>query len=533
MQNNFRRTALRQAVIALIAAVQLTGCANVTTQNAAQEVRAEREAKAHTEPAPAPVFQALTQSYLLGSPRTIKNRLPDVFEQHISLVAPPGQQQLSDLVAMLAQASGVTIHIDNTGDTSGSPVAKPDASLSASNATTTKPALSTPGLVSAQDNKQSLILDGSLRQVLNQITAGRGLWWKWRDDAVHVFRTTTETFNVPALNWASTSTGMISAQSGGATGGASSGGAGSATMSTMSKTDAWDNLQKMAQAVAGTDATVFADRNTGVLVVTAIPPEIEAVRAWFKSLSVQMQRQVAIDVHIYSIQTTAEDNYGFNLNALYSALNNKYGLNLVGAPTVAPLSGSTPASFGVSILKSATGTQFAGSTAVLQALSSLGHVSQVFDQSTITINGQPTSMQQAKNIQYINGTSTTQTANVGSTTSVMTGTLTPGFTLNFVPRVNGNHISLGMNMVMSTFDSLNPTVVGNTLVDLPQTSSYTFQRSFSLNSGDTLLLTGLTQDTSQTSHSGVGTPTFFGLGGGVDAQSAHQMFVIVVAARIL
>jgi len=539
---------LRHGVIALLIASQLTSCADIQMQNSAQEKKTEQLAKASQPPASAPVFQTLNQSYLLGSPRTIKHSLPATLEQHVSLVAPAGQQQLNDLIAMLIQSTGVDIHVDNTGETTGSPATKPVTSTSVGG-TPVASSTVTPGLVSMPNNTHPIILDGSLEQVLNQIAAGRGLWWEWRDDAVHIFRTKTETFNIPALNWSSTSTGMISAQSGGASsggggggmggGGASSGGggggAGSATMATMSTTDAWANLQKMAQSVAGTDANVFADRNTNVLVVTAIPPEIEAVRAWVKTLSTQLQRQIAIDVHIYSVQSTAEDTYGFNLNALFNTLNQNYGMSLTGAPAVAAMSGLTPASFGVSILKSATGTagQFTGTSAVAQALSTLGHVSQLFDQSTITINGQPTSMQQAQNIQYISGTSTTQTANVGATSSVTTSTLTPGFTLNFVPTVNGNRISLGMLMVLSTFGSLNPTTVGGSLVDLPQTSSYTFQRSFSLNNGETLLLTGLTQDSTQTTNNGTGSPTFYGLGGGVDAQHAHQLFVIVVSARIL
>lgn len=526
-----------------VALLLLTGCAQLVAQTSTDIQRTEEQAR-QVQPAPEhPVFRVVPGTYMLGSAREIQKALPPELTGSVQLLLPGNRQQLGDMVAALAEASGIPIRIDNTtlmlGRTGGAAVSGATAGGDSARVARTTPTVTS----------DPVMLSGTVASVMDQIVARFDLSWDWRDGAIHVFKTKTVTLPLPLLNWATTTTGSISAMAGGTSGGTSgasggsgsaaggaSGGAaagsGSATSSVTATEDNWANLQGMAQAVAGTQATVLVDRNTGTLVMTGTPAAIDAVRGWIGQLAARMRQQVAIDVHIYSVTTTLEDTYGFNLNALYKSLQSNFGLSLSGAPTAATISGLTPGSLGVNIL-STSNSPMAGSSAIAQALSTLGRVSQVFGQSTVTINGQSTSMQQAENIEYISGSTTTQTANVGAATSVQTGVLTPGFTLDFMPMINGRQITLGMNMLVSTFNSLNPTPVAGTLVDLPQTFSYTFQRSFSLNSGDTLLITGVQGSEYQLNSNGTGSPTNYTLGGGVDAQRTHQLFFIVVEAHLL
>ncbi|MEB8476594.1 PilN family type IVB pilus formation outer membrane protein [Acidithiobacillus ferriphilus] len=541
--------------IAIAAAILplMAGCATFH-QAHVKQVQAEHAITRYQPPAPPPVVTVTNTPFLMGTAVDVRHAVPTILKQSITLVS-ANPLTIREIGARISQLTSVPVNIDNQ---SASSATTPGATLPPLPSMSGN--MSTMGRGSGGSNyaKTGIPLNwnGSVAGLLDYVTAKDGLWWKYRNGAVHVYRTETETFSIPALAWSTKASGSIIAAAG-ASGSSSSGGAGGAmggssgsssqgNISTgttdivnTSSVNVWKNLEKTAQIVAGGAARVMADSSTGTLTVTGTPPQIGQVRQWVRGLTRQLERQVIISVHVYNVQMNSGQNYGLNLSGVFNNLGKQYGVSLQGVtpptPTGGGMSNTTPMSLGASMLSSASGAanQVSGSQVAVQALATLGNVTQVFSRSAMSLNGEPAPIQVAQQTSYLAENSTMQTANVGSTSGLIPGTVTTGFTAIFLPRVDNGQVLLGMNMTISNLVSLNTISSGQESIEVPTVDSSTFQQSVSLKPGQTLLLTGYSQSGGNTSHNGVGSPYLPLLGGGANASTSKQMIAIVITARIL
>ena len=545
-----------------IAAVILPFMAGCATFHQAHQMNARVEQSvAHYQPPKAPpVVQTVDTPFLLGTAVDVRHAVPAILKQSITLVS-ANPLTLPEIAGKITQLTGIPVHAEDLSEGTGTTARASGSML--------PPLPSQTGGFSLQGvGGQSryashgipLHWHGSVAGLLDVITAKDGVWWRYRDGAVRIFRTETKTFSIPALAWTTQSSGSIVASAGanamgggmssgiggagsmptggsmgagGASGGQGNTSTGTTSIVNTSKIDVWAGLQKIAQTVAGTGAQVEADGATGTITVTGTPPQIQHVREWVHGLTRQMEEQVAITVHVYNVTVNNEQNYGVNLK-LGGAFQG-YGVSLQGVAPPTPASGTQPMSLGANILSGASGAlgQWQGSSVAVQALATLGHVTQVFSQSTISLNGQPSPIQVAQQTGYLAESSSTQTANVGATNGLIPGTVTTGFTAMFLPRVIDGKILLGMNMTISNLVSIQTVSSGGNSIQVPNVDSSTFQRSFSLKPGQTVLLTGFSQKGGSTTRNGVGSPYLPLLGGGADASTSKQMIAIVITARIL
>ena len=393
---------------------------------------------------------------------------------------------------------------------------------------------------------------GTLNGFLDVIAARYGVWWRYGLNGVHFFYTETKTWTLPELPKSATSTGSVSTggststggspptggvtsgagggMAGGASAGASSsGGSGSTSMSGTLAVDDWAGLQKSAASVAGTGAVVNVDKSLGILTVTATPPQLNRVAAWVTQLTADMQKQVVVDVHVYNVQTQREDNYGAGLNLAFKNASGHTGISVAGAPPPSVTGGQTPFAFGANILSG----PLTGSNMAVQALSTLGDVSQVVSRSGVTSNGQMLAIQAAKQINFLAGSTSTLTANSGSSTALQSSTVTVGFTATFLPKVVNGKILLDVNMTLSDLLGIQTITSGGSSLQLPSIAQTTFQQVVSLKSGQTLVLTGYRQRGASVTNNGVGSPDMPLLGGGVDAANSDSILAVVISARLL
>jgi type IVB pilus formation R64 PilN family outer membrane protein len=383
---------------------------------------------------------------------------------------------------------------------------------------------------------------GTIAQLLDTVTADHRVYWKWDDGSIHIFRTETQTFNIPALDWVGTLKGSISSTSGSSaamsstTGAPTSTGTGNMSIDNTSAVNVWKGLTKVVKTIAGSGANVIADSSLGTVSVTATPPQLERVARWVKTVSYQLTRQVAVTIHVYNVKMTAEQNYGLNLTGAFNQLAGRYGLSFSGAgvPGV-QTSGVAPMSFGAGILKANNpgNSQYNGSSVTAQALATLGNTTQMYSQSAVTLNGQPSPVQVARNVTYLASSTSTQTVSVGNSNSLTPGSLTTGFTANILPRIEGNHILLGINMNLSDLIALNTITSNGSSIQAPNVYDDSFFKSVNLKSGETLVLNSYAQTQGQTTHNGVGSPYMPLLGGGADATHGKTMVVITITAQIL
>lgn len=382
----------------------------------------------------------------------------------------------------------------------------------------------------------SLYYHGSLGGLINIITAKTGLSSRFQNGRLVFFKTETETFLIPALAEEVMTSSQIAANSGvssssGSTGvssGNNNESTGATTITSTSNTNMWAGIAQTAKTV-GDGAQIVTDPSTGTITVTGTPAQIDQVSAWVQSLSNTLAKQVAITIHIYSVKLNNEQNYGYSPTLSFHNKANELGLTAQGAPVPNISSGTSPFSFGAEII----GGKFKGTELVVQALASLGKVSQVFSQSRVTLNGQPASIQVAEQTGYLASVQTTSTAQVGSTTSLTPGSVTTGFTGTVTPRVVGDKIYLGMNMVISSLLDLKSVTSGDSTIQVPTIDDTVVSQSAMLQSGSMLMITGYNEADSSNTHNGVGSPYFLLLGGGADASVGRDLIAIVITARTL
>lgn len=562
---------------AALAAMSLSGCAGIEKTRQAQESIATAAQATYTSMPPSRHAVETHQTpWLMGETIKSSKAQPAILDKPVVFNMDVSGWSMKDYAYWLMTHVGVDVNVDQSAEQG--PFTAPGAAALTAHApsaiplptmqgvkgqgvsTTSIPSLPSALLSGAMAGGMAgqltqvpkvLTYTGSLKGFLDRITARQGVYWHYRNSEISIFRTETRTWTLPSLPIASSSSGSIS--SAGSTGSAgqtgmagtadstlmsspsSTGGApggtrgGSTAMSTSAAVNYWGSLQQTAQAVAGPGVQIAVDKSFGTLTATGTPPQIERLNAWVQGVDAMLRKQVAIEVHVYNVQVTREDNYGLNLGLAVSSPNghSNFKVSSAGIPSIT--STSSPMTFGANIV----GGTLNGTAVAVQALSSLGNVSQVVSRSGVTLNGQMLALQAARVRNYLASSQTTLASSVGSTTALQPGSVTIGFTGTFLPKVVDGRIMIDLNMTLSDLLGITSATSGTSTIQLPDVTTTTFEQSVALKPGQTLVLTGYRQHTASVTNNGIGSPDFAALGGGVDAQKGDTILAVVISARIL
>ena len=240
----------------------------------------------------------------------------------------------------------------------------------------------------------------------------------------------------------------------------------------------------------------------------------------------EMSRQVVLNVEILSIKKSSQEQAGIDWNAVFN--DGHLGLSLGGSFGDAAENVITS---GVSIVDG----KLAGSKAFLKALSSQGSVSVVTQNSAVTKNLTPVPMQIANQQGFIESVTTDSTANVGSSTSLNAATITTGFNMTLLPYIQPDSQNLQLLFSMSLSDKPTFEVFesGGSKAQTPNVDLKTINQTIDLKSGQTVILSGFQQSNRKTSKQGVITPSFFGLGGGVNSEDGDTILVVLITPNVL
>lgn len=501
-----------------------------------------------------PVVYTVNTPYLMGSVIhiTSTHALPSIFHKNVHL-STSQPLTLGEFATQITQMTGVPIHV----------ASQVTGYLNASQTGSSLPAL--PGengslaLPNESQHKNAIAVNwnGSLSGLLNLVAARTGTFWKYANGHVRFFLTETKAYTVDALPGTTGLTSNISNEgSNGVSGG--SGGVGSNGTTNQKASDSASlNIYKSiesgikailveSKSAGGSGSTtqvptsVSANESTGQVIVTASPPELHAVSAYIRQINAEMQKNVMIDVHVYSVTLNQSNNYNLNLNVAFNRLghgitpllNGEQPSLGAGGPQTVPSNIQGPqvesgpsgqGSISAGIVTGAINAQI-----VASALATQGNVSLVTSGSVIAMNGQPTPMQVAHMHSYVASSSTTQTASVGSSTSLTPGQYTTGFSATFLPLVRNRRIlleytiNLTQNLGLQTFTS------GTSSLQLPNLAMQAFMQRVAIRSGQTLVLSGFEQGDNQVNHGGIGSPDFWGLGGGAGAIHNKTALVVVI-----
>ncbi|HAF1624237.1 TPA: PilN family type IVB pilus formation outer membrane protein [Salmonella enterica] len=380
---------------------------------------------------------------------------------------------------------------------------------------------------------------GPLGGLLDNITARTGFFWRTDHGAVVFYLTETRTFQFAFLNTrvnsnASVSSGSTSSMgtSGGSGGGdnsVSGDSSSSQKTTTLQDRDAYEDIRKTMETILTPEkGRYWLSESTGVLTVTDTPQVLETVSHYVDEQNREMNRQIQLSVKVLSVSNTRNEQFGIDWSLVYKSLQ-QVGATLNNAG--GDIAGATSA--GVSILDTATGSaaRFSGSSLLIKALSEQGDISVVTAQDSTVTNLTPVPIQMADQTVYVAGSATTTTTDVGATTTLTPGMITTGFNMTLLPLIRqAGDVQLQVNFNLSdppgirSFTSKD----GNSYIEMPYTKLRSLSQKVNLRAGQSLVLTGFSQDNTSVRKSGTFTPGNFLFGGGRKGEHGRSTLVIII-----
>ncbi len=395
----------------------------------------------------------------------------------------------------------------------------------------------------AGDHKIDVNFNGELNGLLDMVTAREGIAWKSENNgrSVTIYGVDTRTYSIHLI---ATDTDMKSEFQSGTTqvngvsssaGSSSAGGSGSGTGSTNTmqstvvslKTSLWNDISNDLQAIApGPVNRVNVSPSTGGVTVRGTPAVLDAVERYVEAKNKVFDKFVTFNVQVLSVTVTNTDSAGISWSALYKTLTGKYGIGL--ANTFSAPASAINATF--SILAT-SGSPWGGTSAILSALNEQGKARLLRSTQLPTMNLNSVATQTGEQQGYLASSSQTQTANVGSTTTLQPGTINTGFNISMLPNVlDTNDILLRMNINLSSQRGTPRTITsGGSTIELPDILlPLNTSNTIKVHAGDTVMLAGQDYDDQNSTRDGAGNDKFFLAGGGVNVTRSHTMLVVLI-----
>lgn len=387
--------------------------------------------------------------------------------------------------------------------------------------------------VSGGSALKGLFWQGELGGLLDNVTTRLGLSWRYEQGRIAIFYLDTRTFPVMFMDskasfGSKTVSGTTSSM--GATGDSSGGGlSGDSNTSQATEMEIKSSLYEDVTNTIKSMLTPSIGRmnlSAGVLTVTDTPRVLEQIGRYLDDRNNELNRQVVLNVQVYSVEKRTQDQYGIDWNAVFNS--GSIGLSLTNAFSGAA---SDALNGGVSILDG----KGAGTKAFIKALSEQANVSVMTEASSMTTNLSAVPIQVALQQDYASNVTTENTANVGSSSSITKSTITTGFNMTVLPFLmpKSPKMQLQFAINMSDDPTMRTFTSEKTSVELMKTRLKTFTQRVIIQSGQTLVLSGYQSLNNTANRQGVGSFRFFGLGGGTNGENNKTMLVILITPVIL
>jgi MSHA biogenesis protein MshL len=239
---------------------------------------------------------------------------------------------------------------------------------------------------------------------------------------------------------------------------------------TLSKTDFWNNLNKTLIGIIGgeTDGRmVMANAQSGMVVVRALPRELNVIREFLEKSELSVKRQVVLETKILEVQLN--DNYESGIN--WGAISGELTLQntILGEDSLSEVlfgQSGTAETFFSSVL------QVTDLSKLVSLLDRQGNVQVLSSPRISTVNNQKALIRVGSDEFFVTGISNSTTANAAAVTStpdIELGSFFSGISLDVTPQIADNgEVILHVHPIVSTVqDQLKEIQVGDDNFSLP------------------------------------------------------------------
>lgn len=454
----------------------------------------------------------------------------------------PGVSQLTDLSALISSECHIPVTLtsdaisqsqNNKTDSSQDPALSDPLPESASGSLSESRA-------NTDNSLRDLFWQGTASGLLDTVTARLGLSWEYTDQRVVISYLTTRTFPVLFMDnnasfYSRTASGTTSSQDsdnsalGSAATSNTDSDKGQGTTSQATTMEIKSGLYKDIASTVTMMLTPGKGRmnlTDGELTVRDTPRVLSDIGRYIDDRNTQLNRQVVFNVQVYTVDNKDNDQLGIDWKAVFN--NSNLGLSLTSPYADAA---SEMMSSGISILDG----KGKGSTALVQALAEQTHLSVVTQVSSMTTNLSAVPVQVALQQDYASDSSTENTANVGSSSSVSKSTITTGLNMTILPYLmpDSTRMQLQFAINMSDDPTFRTFTSQNSSIELMKTRMKTFTQRVLMKSGQTLVLSGYQSVSDNDDHQGVDHSHFFLLGGGASGSKSKSTLVILITPVLM
>lgn len=399
--------------------------------------------------------------------------------------------------------------------------------------------------------------DGTLEELLDLISSKTDTSWQYKNGQILLSQTETRTFvlkNLPGSikvsNASTNSSGMDSSTSG-AGGGSTSGGSSSSGSMQQNvnfdlQGDAWGKYEDGVKSLLSSVGKYSANANNQSITITDKPSIMLKVADYIDKQNSLIDKQVQIDVQVIAVDTQADDNYGINWNLVFKSAQGGFSINgqaaggaATGSSTASPIFIPSMGTQAFTFTPGA-GSSMAGSSMVINALSSILRTSEVTNTAALTSSSQPVPINFTQQIGYLASVQTTVSGTSGAgayQTSLTPGTLSVGFSMNILPIVEGkDNIRMQIAVSISNLKAMNTFSSGGaqgSTIQLPTVNNRTFMQKVKLKSGSTFILTGFDDSLDKIFQQGVGNASWWLFGGGYTAGKTKTRMIMLVTPHLV
>ena len=381
--------------------------------------------------------------------------------------------------------------------------------------------------------------EGSIQDFLDTVTARLGIVWRYEDRQIHLARLSSRLFTIHLLPGTAQSDATVGGQirsdtalasgleAGNGTTGQLSGGNSDEVQQTTdisSSLDRWGELIDAVASLLSSLGRLSASPSIGTILVTDTPVALHRIERFIDDINAQLIRQIALNVHIFSVSGEAGAEAGLNWELIFN--NDRFRTRLL-SPT---LSGNTGTiSLGVIEPRDSTGNDFAGTTAIIQALNNQSNLSTLTSANLITLNNQPAPVQVTRSVGYLRSISNVVTGTTGvSETTLEPGRVTSGFVMTVTPRILAqDHILLRFAADLSSLLGFSSQVSSGARIQTPETDERAFLQEVIMRSGQSLVLSGFEQISSNRQEEGLGRARNWLAGTGKLGQAKTRILIVI------
>lgn len=300
----------------------------------------------------------------------------------------------------------------------------------------------------------------------------------------------------------------------------------------------WEDLRNGISKLVSSEGKFMISESTTTVTVRDHPDNIDAIGKYLDGLNRTLSQQVAIKVEVLDVKLNQEYNMGINWDVIVRTFTNfQLTGNLADVTTLptsllAAGSNSGIASFVIGKNQHQT---------FINALDLQGRVHVVTNPQVVTMNNQMASIRITNDTSYVKSVSTTQTPDAGTTSSITPGTVTDGFTLYVLPKIQGDKVFMQISSTLSDLDAITKADNAPTGTDVSDSTTYTaietpslsqkvFNQRTALHSGETLIVAGYRRVRDETAQA-----KFFEIAalGGKGSQSQNIETLVLITPIVL